>query len=222
MTILYTTIFGGSNSLKPAPSGADRCVCFTDHADLTVESVGWERGHWETPTNPRREAWHLRCVPHLLFSDYARVVWVDASFLVIDLPKLLEDAGRAPIAALRHPDRSSHAHEGQKLVKYGQSHAQPIQRQLDAYERDGFTSDYCSVSCLLVRDRSADVQAFNETWDAEINTHPGDNTQVSLDYSAWKNGLRIKALAGTRHDNPYAIHDHADHKRRRQPYEKVA
>lgn len=216
--IVYTTIFGGSDSLKPAPVGADRCVCFTDRPWDYQHSLGWEmRVH--QAEHPRREAWHLRCIPHELFESYDRVVWIDASFHLIDLPSLLKDAGSAPIAALRHHERNTPYYEAGRLVGIGQANKRDIDRQVVSYQRAGFEPTHLSISCLIVRDRSDAVIKFNLTWDKEIQTHPGDNTQVSLDYSAWVHGLTIKGLTGTRHQNPYAVHDHLDHRTRRQPYD---
>lgn len=220
-TIVYTAILGGCDSLKPAPVGADRAVCFVDRADGWPD-CGWELVSHGGFTDPRREAWRLRCVPHELFADYDRVVWVDASFTLTNLPRLLKDAGRQSIAALRHHDRRSWHQEGRRLVKIGQAEAGDIHGQLEAYKDAGFTCPHLSISCIVVRDRSQDAQHFNETWASEIQKWPGDNTQVSLDYSAWKHRLTIKALRGTRHDNPYAVHDRRDHERRRQPYRRAA
>lgn len=215
--IVFTTIFGGSDSLKPAPRGADRCVCFTDRPARYPDARGWELVQ-HAAADPRREAWHMRCVPHELFPSYDRVVWIDASFTLTDLPRLLRDAGAASIAALRHHERDSCYREGRRLVRNRQADPVDIERQLGAYEAAGFAPRHLSISCVLVRDHSEAVRAFNETWAAQIREYPGDNTQVSLDYSAWVNGLTIHALKGTRHHNPYAQHDHFDHRRRRRPY----
>jgi hypothetical protein len=220
VTIVFTTILGGSDSLKQAPKGADRCVCFVDDLKWFPDPKGWEltvvdvRGD-----DPRRDAWRMRCLPHLLFDQpYDRVVWIDASFTLTDLPRLLKDAGTAPIAALRHHARASAYEEAKTLVKVGQARADDVRPQMDAYQRAGFPSSHLSISCIIVRDHSQTAQRFNETWANEIETNLGDNTQLSLDYSAWVNGTEIRALRGTRHDNPYSVHDHADHKRRRKPY----
>lgn len=214
-TIVYTTIFGGSDSLKQAPSGC-RAVCFTDVP--LGDSRGWESWLVHQDDDPRRAAWYLRCVPHLQFREYDRVVWIDASFTLTDLPRLLKDAGDAPVSAIRHHARNSCYREGEQLVRNGQATKADIDRQLGAYTRAGFMPTDLSISCVIVRDRSAQAQAFNETWDQQIRDYPGDNTQVSLDYAAWVNGFSIKALKGSRHQNPYATHDHLDHKRRRKPY----
>jgi hypothetical protein len=215
--IVYTTILGQSDSLKPSPTGADRCVCITDQP--YQDANGWELHVQPASGDPRRTAWHLRCVPHKLFPDYDRVVWIDASFTLTNLPKLLKDAGTSEIAALRHHARFSCYQEAFEIAKIGQATKDDVTRQMTAYRKAGFVPNHLSISCIIVRSHSAKVQAFNETWAYEIAQHPGDNTQLSLDYSAWINGLEIAALKGVRKDNPYAVHDHADHKKRRKPYD---
>lgn len=218
MTIVFTTILGGSDSLKQAPAGADLCVCFVDDVSAYRDAKGWELRQVTIEGDPRRQAWKMRCVPHLLFESYQRVVWIDASFTLTDLPRLLRDSRSAQISGLRHHARTSPYVEAQTLAKIGQARPEDLRGQMDGYRRKGFEPTHLSISCILVRDHSKVAQQFNDTWASEITTHLGDNTQLSLDYSAWVHGAEIRALKGTRHDNPYSVHDHADHKRRRKPY----
>lgn len=219
MTIVFTAILSDCDSLKTAPKGADRCVCFVTNPADHADAKGWELiAH--PAENPRREAWLLRSVPHLLFKDYDRVVWIDASFTLTDLPRLLKDTGDERIAALRHHRRRTCYEEARELAKIGQSDKRSVTVQAAKYVRHGFHPTHLSISCIIVRDHSEAVRRFNETWADEFRANPGDNTQVSLDYAAWVNGIEIKALQGARHDNPYASHDHADHKKRRKPYDK--
>lgn len=216
MIIVFTAILGASDSLKPAPVGADHCVCFTD--DVVQDPQGWELRDWQSYQEPRREAWRLRCVPHQLFTDYAAVIWVDASFTLTNLPRLLKDSNGFDLSGLKHHARSSCYEEGREVVKVGQADEKAVDAQLAGYRRAGFHPSALTISCVLVRTNTARVNAFNERWDAEIRQHPGDNTQLSLDYAAWVSGLEVHHLSGVRKDNPYAVHDHADHKRRRKPY----
>lgn len=216
--VVFTTIFGESDSLKPAPAGAAACVCFTDRPRAHADAKGWTIVYRQA-SNPRREAWHLRCVPEQLFASYSRSVWIDASFTLTDLPRLLKHAGDAPVAALRHHERRTCYEEARRLVRNGQARKVDAEAQMAAYQSAGFQPDHLSIACIVVRDRSEQARAFGETWDREIARWPGDNTQVSLDYSAWVHGFSIAALKGTRHQNPYGVHDHHDHKRRRRPYE---
>ncbi len=225
MVIVYTAILGGSDSLKPAPVGADRCVCFADHmvlrGDGSIDAKGWDivQTKW---SDSRRKAWSLRCVPHLQCGlrgyGYDTIIWVDASFTVTDLPRLLRDSAGHDMSGLRHHTRKSCYNEGVAVILNGQSEPADVKRQMDGYLREGFNPSALTISCILVRQNNPRVTSFNELWDSEIRTHPGDNTQLSLDYCAWKTGIGVHHLQGVRKDNPYAVHDHADHKRRRKPY----
>lgn len=218
--VVFTAIFGESDSLKPAPQGADVCLCFTDgHRDKAAD-LGWELVGSGKVDYPRRTAWEIRCLAEKWLGNYDRCVWIDASFTLTDLPLLLKDSEGASISALRHQARRSCYEEARCLAKIGQSNVLDVERQINAYKHVGYNPAHLSISCIIVRDRSPETKRFNETWDEQIHRFRGDNTQVSLDYSAWVHGLEIRALQGTRHDNPYSTHDHADHKRRRRPYEQ--
>jgi hypothetical protein len=219
MVIVYTAILGDCDSLKPAPAGADRCVCFVDDlAMCNQDSRGWTLQVHPKAPDPRREAWRLRCVPHQIFDAYDTVVWIDASFTLTNLPLLLQDSKGHDLSALRHQARVSCYEEGREVVRIGQSDEADVARQMAAYRQDGFTPSQLSISCIIVRAHTPKVSAFNERWAAEIQQHPGDNTQLSIDYCAWKTGVGMHHLQGVRKDNPYAVHDHRDHKRRRRPY----
>jgi hypothetical protein len=222
MNIVYTAILGPCDSLKPAPVGADRCVCFTDDETHISNPKGWEIALWQSTSwqerDARREAWRLRCVPHDLFEFYDQVVWIDASFTLTDLPRLLRDADGHDLSGLRHHTRTSCYEEGAEVVRVGQADGVIVSEQLQSYRRVGFRPAMLTISCILVRTHTLHVRNFNCLWDREIRAFAGDNTQLSLDYCAWKSGLSVHHLSGVRRDNPYAQHDHADHKRRRQPY----
>ncbi len=219
MIVVFTTIFGGSDSLKAAPSGASRCVCFVDDPSRYFgQTRGWELVQHPV-TNARREAWHLRCIPHRLFPDATTTIWIDASFTLTNLPKLLLDASGHELSVLPHQARTSCYEEGREIVRIGQASGADVNRQLDGYREEGFRPKALSISCIIVRKDTPAVAKFNTFWDQEIQRHPGDNTQISLDYAAWKAGVKVHHLRGVRKDNPYAIHDHRDHKNRRVPYD---
>lgn len=237
MIIVYTAILGTCDSLKPAPAGADRCVCFVDNPADYPDAKGWELVKHVYTGDPRREAWRLRCVPHELFrmdtthyrssgpesvTMYDRVIWIDASFTLTNLPLLLRDAGTAKVAAIRHHRRSDIYAEAAELVKVGSARQVDVDAQVAAYTKAGYRSTVLSISCIVVRDNSEQARRFSETWDDQIRNFLGDNTQLSIDFAAWANAFAIHPLRGTRLDNPYAVHDGADHKKRRRPYQVPA
>lgn len=222
MNIVFTAILGGCDSLKPAPVGADRAVCFSDDPAHLEQPNGWEVHVWPqakwVERDSRREAWRLRCVPHKLFASFDTVTWIDASFTLTDFPRLLHDAKGSDLSVLKHHKRSTCYEEAREIVRVQQARPGDVQAQMDAYRRRGFMPAALAISCIIVRTNTPTVQAFNELWNAEIRTHLGDNTQLSLNYCAWTVGLPVHYLKGVRKDNPYAEHDHADHKKRRKAY----
>lgn len=219
MIVVYTTIFGWSDNLKAAPTGASRAVCFVDDpARYAGQDRGWELIQHPAP-NARREAWHLRCIPHLLFPTARKTIWIDASFTITDLDRIVMDSGGHEFCALRHHGRDSCYAEGRKIIDIRQAEAEDVNRQLDGYKAEGFDPSTLTISCLLVRENTPRVTQFNERWDAEIKQHRGDNTQLSLDYSAWRVGLPIHYLHGVYKNNDYAHHNHKDHKELRKPYD---
>lgn len=222
MVIVYTAILGYCDSLKPAPTGADRAVCLSDISHLGI-GRGWEivrfpMEGWAATDNPRRDAWSLRSLSHKVFPEADVTIWIDASFTMTNLGQLLIDSEGHDLSVLRHHKRKSCYEEAAEVVRVGQADKLDVRRQMDQYREDGFDPACLSISCIVVRKNTPRVTEFNELWDAETRLNPGDNTQLSLDYCAWKAGIFPHALKGVRKDNPYAVHDHDDHKRRRQPY----
>ncbi len=218
MTVVYTALFGGSDRLKPAPRGADRAVLVTDQPQPRAKQMGWDVRLWPIAPEPRRAAWDVRCRPDWLALEADVTVWGDASFTWTNLPALLRDAGDAECAGFAHPHRTSCYEEGETLVSLGQASPWAIKDQLAVYRAAGYTPTGLTTAGLLVRRATPLVDAFNTAWADEIRRHRGDNTQVSLDYAAWKVGLPIRHLKGTYIDNPYVVYDGADHRARRQAY----
>ncbi len=210
MIVVYTTIFGRSDSVKPAPAGADRCVCITDDKDLA--GGGWEFLYHEIPPGSyaRKEARIMQSRSDLLFGVESRVVWVDASCELKDLARLLRDSRASEFAALKHPDRSDLLSEGKQTIALGQSPNGLVEQQLVRYSAEGFASQTVSTTCLFVRRHTGAVCDMNRIWEEQLIKY-GMNDQISVDYSAWKARVRIDYLEGSY--MTYHKHDH--HKRRR-------
>lgn len=216
MIVLYTALLGGSDRLKPAPAGVvDRCVCYTD--DLTIDPQGWELVGYQALIDARREAWRVRCHPEDLFHADT-VIWLDASLEILDLPRLVADAAPFDLAGLRHPERSSPYDEATELLAIGQGDAESLKAQVAAYRAEGFPGSMLTTSGILIRRMTPAVLQFNAFWSEQIERYRGDNTQVSLDYAAWRAGVPMAHLAGTYIDTPYIKYDHEEHHRRRRPY----
>jgi hypothetical protein len=214
MIILYTAIFGGSDSLKRAPAGPDRCVCFTD--DPAIFGQGWEIVRPSHYSSGRRAARILKLTPDDLFPDASASIWVDGSIEIRDFTALIADAAGADIACLAHPDRSTCYEEGEAVVRLRIAHRSKVSAALALYRRDGFAPTSLSTTGLLYRRRGPKVAVFNRLWREHLDLY-GTNDQVHIDYCAFKTGVPIAYLRGHYRDNPYARYDQVDHHRRRKP-----
>lgn len=212
MIVVYTALFGASDTLKPAPP-ADQCVCFTD--DPSLPARGWDVRVQTPPPHARTAARHLKLRSHELFPDADRVVWADASIEVRDLDRLLEDAGDAELACLAHPDRSTCYEEGATVARLQIAEPPKIEAALAEYRAAGFVPHRLSTTGLLLRRQTPRVAEFNRIWRTHLDEY-GTNDQVHVDFCAWRAGIEIRYLAGHYRDNPYMVYDQRDHHRRRR------
>lgn len=217
MIVLFTAIFGGSDSLKRAPIGPDRCVCYTDDESVPGPSAnGWQIVRMLAEQKPRRLARVLKMTPQELFPDAEASVWVDGSIEIRDWQQLMQGALGSEIACLAHPDRSTCYDEGKTVVRLKIAHPWRVNQALDLYREDGFAPTSLSTTGLFYRLNTHRVAAFNELWRSHLAAY-GTNDQVHVDYCAWKVGVPITHLRGHYRDNPYAKYDQRDHHRRRKP-----
>lgn len=212
MIVVYTAIFGASDTLKQAPLGADRCVCFTDGH---IEDRGWKIIRKAEQVNPRKAARLLKTTPDLLFPKASLSVWVDGSIEIHDLPAIIEDSGEADLACFAHPDRSDCYAEGKVVIGLDRADPTKINAALNIYRGAGFAPTSLSTTGLFVRRHSSKVSAFNRLW-RDCQAMYGTNDQIHVDYCAWKTGLSVKRLRGHYRENPYATYDRIDHHARRQ------
>lgn len=211
--IVYTAIFGASDSLKRPPAGA-QCVCFTDSADLGGQ--GWEIVKWAREPHARRTARLLKMTPDALFPEAADSIWVDGSIEIRDLPALLADIGDAEIACFPHHDRASCYAEAKDVVRLRIAGRGKLLAATERYRREGFAPERLSTTGLFYRRHTPNVRAFNRLWREHLVEY-GTNDQVHVDYCAWRCGVPITYLRGSYLDNPYAHYDQADHHHRRRP-----
>ena len=220
MIVLYTAIFGKSDSLKAAPKGPRRCVCFTDDPILAASGFtgeGWEiilSADWGA--TPRAAARNVKTLSHDLFHDADATVWVDGSIQIKDWPLLMEHCGDASVACLAHPDRSNCYDEARLVVRLERANPSKVAEAIDIYRAEGFASTSLSTTGLMYRRNDPKVAAMNRLWRANLDRF-GVNDQVHFDYCAWKTGVPVRHLTGHYRDNPYALYDRLDHHNRRQP-----
>lgn len=180
-------------------------VCFSDQpvacAPWVVRRVRVSAG--QMPVWTAREI-KLRLHRHLPTAEVT--IWQDAAYQLSVHPRVfVPPLAHADVWMLPHPDRSTVVAEAAELGRLGIVPDDRSGRQAEAYVAHGLPADPPLASTgLLVRRHTPAVLAFNERWWSELVAwgHPRD--QMSVNYAAWREGIRIGWLDGHYRDNPYA------------------
>lgn len=208
--IVYTAVFGNTDPLhEPETTAGARFVCFTDQP---LKSKHWQIVQMEQQGAPTRASRVLKLNPHVLFPEAAASLWMDANFeLRTPLPDLLAQYPQE-IVTFRHRDRQRIVDEAHEIARIGKAKAITVFRQLATYQSEGFdtaNSRMSELSCngVVLRRHTPAVAALNEAWTREIEMHTLRD-QMSLDYVAWRQGMKIDRWPGTHDACPHFRHTH--------------
>lgn len=214
--LVYTAIFGRKDVLR-APRfvlpGWD-FICFTDQ---DISSSIWQIRKVVPPfPDPTRSARMYKILAHRFLTEYEISIWMDGNVQIKgDVTELVEKyLGDANVAVFDHAawqalSLSSLKEELERLLEMErigkhQDNADLMQRQFNAYLRDGFpdASGLAWTLVLLRRHNESDVVAAMERWWSEL-LHWSKRDQMSFNYVAWKTGLRFNYIPLDGADNSY-------------------
>lgn len=196
--VVYTTVFGDTDHLKePEAIGKARWVCFSDRP---IQSARWEVIVVGKTSAPSRACRMYKQRSHVIFPDATWTLWVDSSMRVLADPVSIACAATHDMMTFRHPDRRRISEEWQAIIKWGKAPEQVVIDQLAAYQADGWDTEenpqsHISNGGFIFRRNIPLVNKFNEMWHKEVQTRCLRD-QMSIDYCAWKCGLRIGHFAG--------------------------
>lgn len=201
--VVFTSAVGDTDAVRP-PLVVDagvRYLCFSDRpCPAPYEWMPVDPA--ELPLAAARRVKVLADHP-VLRSAHA-TLWHDASYqLTASIAWVAAGLKRADALALRHPRRGSIEAEAPMIARYGYVPLEVAYAHVHRYRADGFLDNVLTVSGLLARCVSPVTESFNRLWWDEVQQW-GYRDQGSLDYAAWKAGLRIAHLDGTIKDNAYA------------------
>jgi hypothetical protein len=198
---VYTAITENYDSLKPQPSAAtEGCdqVAFLDPASAATyrgQSRGWRIAPLNAPlTDAHRAARFPKINAHLALPEAEYSLWIDASIGIVSpfpLRHLVElFLGDCDLCLFRHYARGSVYEEAEACKAYGLDRPGVIDAQMARYIADGLPATTgLAEAPILLRRHSPAIQTFNAAWWEEI-VHGSRRDQLSLNYAAWKVGLR--------------------------------
>lgn len=209
--IVVSALIGPADSLSPS-TFPGRYVCFTDRTVLGWECLPPPEGY------PRQAA--RRAKMRLLDAEWS--IWMDASFDLIVDPQVILAAAEATgcdVAGFAHPDRHRIRDEAREVIRFGLAPRDLVERQVESYRLAGFDTDddeqrILTTTGLLVRKHTPAVREFFNHWAAELEQWTLRD-QLSVDYSAWRSGVKVGHLPGHYRDNAFVQYNRLRHREKR-------
>lgn len=203
--VVFTARFGPeTDRVRPAANVNVnvRYLCFSD---LPVEAPPYEWVPVSLVGDPRVAARRVKLLAdHPLLAAADVTLWHDASYrLLINPVWVLRALHARDLVAMRHPRRIRIEDEAVAIARYGYLPLELALAHVQRYRACGFQANHVTCSGLLGRRVSPLMQRFNALWWAEALCW-GGRDQASLDYAAWRNGVRLRYVRGTIRSNPYA------------------
>lgn len=203
MTVVFTAALGQTDTVR-APLAVDpdvRYLCFSERPAVAP----YEWIPTEATDRPQMAARRIKIIAdHPVLQAADVTLWHDASYM---LTRTLRWLGKglvnSDLLALRHPRRSRIEDEAVAIARYGYLTSEEAQSHVARYRAEGFTENVVTTSGLLGRRVSPLVAAFNKVWWTEVEQWNGRD-QGSIDFAAWRTGLRVRHMPGTVRHNKCA------------------
>lgn len=202
MTVVYTAIYGGYDTLKPHLDhpGVEQWICYTDDPQLggtpgwDVRAVGGDFKH------PRMDAKWWKCHPPAGESS----IWIDGSMEIVDseffttMLVLLEDD---EMVMWPHPSRSSIVDEARVSENMAKYQGLPVVQQAHHYCNEwGFDDRSLWATTTIGRRHNRQTDRLGAAWFAECERWTYQDqislppllkrysiTPAALPYSLWRN-----------------------------------
>ena len=205
--VVVTALIGAyDNSLLEFDYNRDEYefICYTNMKRLKSDT--WNIvyvDNLEVPNNNAKSSYYYKWNPHkYLDSDkYDTMIWVDSSFVDIDMDELglfvdrFKKSGK-PIFIEKHPSRSSLLEELEANIHFQKDDTYIMRQQVEGYFDNGYDEKHTVMveTGLSIRDyKNKDLIKFSEAIWAEM--YPKGNTkrdQLVYDYCMWKSGFTNK------------------------------
>ena len=192
--VVYTCISGNYDTLiEPefVTEGYDY-ICFTDQP---FTSNTWKIRPIPSELNGLtavKKQRNIKINTHKYLSDYEFSVWVDANtHLTGNINEYVDKNCNKEGVVLyvgKHPQRDCIYKEGEVCVKLKKDTKENVDRQLNAYRKEGFPEHYgLPQTCILLRYHNEEsCIKLMETWWEQLEKY-SHRDQLSFNYALWKN-----------------------------------
>jgi hypothetical protein len=176
--IVYTSILGGFDNLRPPLVPAEpgvRFICFTD-VPVLPDVPPWEFRPLHRAGNPSRTSRLPKIVPHLVLPPCDYSIWLDGNL------QLRKPASEIINQEMRFDDWAAHAHPARSCVyseadllrllkqknpaEWPNLDAELLAEEIASYEAMGFPRNLGTLTAngVIIRKHTPAVNALNERW----------------------------------------------------------
>ena len=181
-----------------------RFVMFTDDKD--AKSSLWELIQIRRKfVDPRQESRMYKWLFHKYLPDVEYSLWVDADVSIkIDINELIgKYLKNADIAIYPHRARNCIYKEAEKCIELKLDYVNVIKKQIEEYRLENYPDNNgLHESHIMLRRHTEEIKRFNEAVWANICSG-SLRDQLSLNYIAWKLGIKINNLPNSEQANSF-------------------
>ena len=193
--VIYTALFGDYDDVVEMCIDDERIdfVLFTDRSDLCSEC--WDirivSNVWRDSAIANR---YYKLHPHIMFSDYKYSIYIDANISIQKNPVLLveEVIDKQPIAAIKHPNRTTIIEEGLACIARGKSGFFKTVDQIVKYVESGYAFDNSfTANYVLIREHNNKhvVKVMECVWD-HLHSYTARD-QISLPFCSAHENMTV-------------------------------
>ena len=208
--IVYSVITNGVTTISHAVKTSWDSYMFVDQE---VENHrGWKIRRITTgpEMGPRMTCKWFKLNPDLLFPNAEYTLWIDGrADLLVDPESLLEHLGDNDIACFRHPERTCIYEEADAVIHLKLDKEDIVNEHMQFYRVEGYPEkNGLHAGGLIIRRNTEAVRKLNKLWWNMLQMF-GHRDQLSLDYCAWKLGIKISTIPGIiNYSNILRLFDH--------------
>ena len=203
---VYTSVFGDTDPLHDSMIRSEaKFVCLTDNPKLT--SKFWQVVNIGKLEKPNRHSRTVKAMSHV-YTDTEWSLWIDCNFTLKVDPLRLLTLGE--FVNFSHPMRDNLLDEAKEIIRLNKAKADTVERQLSAYEKDGFPIRTklpygMSNNGVVLRRHTDKVCRVNEEWKRQHDLYTLRD-QLCVDYVLWKHHMKPHRFIGSYLGNPYFVY----------------
>lgn len=216
---IFSCVSGGYEEIVPLirdRKDAD-VYLYSDKVDIVIPEGVLARVSPYVSHVPVMTARYVKTHPHVWFSDYDYVFWIDSNiYFMGDLYKYIDalESAAADMGVIYHPARHSFIEEGVELAQTAKVNIDTLNAQVMKYKNNKkvIKSRLIETNFWVCKPSNTKVAQMMSIWWSEINNNT-HRDQISVNYAIEMSGIKVVNLMpngeSARSHKDFLIFEHA-------------